>query len=73
MDFNVHLWPGNKPPELSIDAVSTARICSLIEAHFGLLVSVCGSGLLRLTDAGRSKVRVALCLVAFVPRPHLSK
>ena len=69
MDFNVHLWPGNQPPELPIDAVSAARICSLIEAHFGLLVSVCGSGLLRLTDAGRSKVSVAPCLIAFCPSP----
>jgi hypothetical protein len=56
MDFNVHLWHGNQPPESPLDDVSTARICSLIEAHFGLLVSLCGSGLLRLTDAGRSKV-----------------
>jgi hypothetical protein len=54
---------GGEPPESPLDDVSTARICSLIEAHLGLLVSVCGSGLLRLTDAGRSKVSVARTLL----------
>jgi hypothetical protein len=60
IDFNADLWPGGDPPQSPLDATSTARLCSLIEAHLGLLVSVCGSGLLRLTDIGRSKVGSAL-------------
>ncbi len=66
LDFNVHFWPRGDPPESPLDANSTARICSLIEAHLGLLVSVCGSGLLRLTDVGRSKVSCILCYEHFV-------
>jgi hypothetical protein len=39
-----------------MDAVSTSRICSFIEALLCILIMICGGGLLRVTDTERCKV-----------------
>jgi hypothetical protein len=57
MEHNMdRLWRQGRPPMSPMDAVSTSRTCSMIEALLCILIMICGGGLLRVTDTERCKV-----------------